>query len=616
MEVPATAGTGSTINPKGVVISHGNIIHNQKNVKPRHLKEAVDNTKEAFTIPRPKILHLILSAVLKSPKEVGLTNEIHTVFLNSLQRDFSKELVPVVLAPLVYPNQYELAPEMSSEGPGLSGGMLDSSLADLVSEMGRDINPAAVARTLALLCRTHSGLDESLNLPGSFNKDGRNTWNVEVVMVELDHPDFVIKDRQGLIMLISALRLGLKNVGFHPETFPVDHLYRRWTNVDGQFSLVQQILKNPDVFCFADYPFLSVPVDILKTPPEQDSKELECGLYPQVQDLFKLPLQNCPDVLVLTLLQISGPVTMLRQELFTNLIPMFLGNHPNSAIILHHAWHTQTLNIKHIIMHAMADWYARGEYDQTRLSRILDVAQDLKALSMLLNAQSYPFIIDLACLASRREYLKLEKWITDKIRDHGEPFQPSAILRSHRTLDGPFNPSSMAQQLYNTANVDPIGISTLANMNLGGPTNSAFNLQGGLGPLVPSPGSRLEYSQESFRRISFFSSYPDKELHITAQLFGGIIERGLVTSYMALGLALRFVLDALKKPEGSKMYYFGIAALDRFKSRLKEYHKYCEHVRTISHFSEFPPHLMEYVEYGLQSLEPPNKPQGPFCRLI
>ncbi|KAF2893609.1 hypothetical protein ILUMI_12564 [Ignelater luminosus] len=800
----------------------------------------------------PEILHLILSAVLKSPKEVGISNDIHTVFLNSLQRDFSRDLVPIVLAPLVYPDQCELTPEMSSEGPGLTGGMLDTSLADLVSEMGygftssvdecrnsllklvgRDVNPSTVARTLSLMCRTHSGLEESLNIqtPGSFNKDGRNTWNVEVfvqalkevvpslqwsnVMIELDHSEFIIKDRQGLIMLISALRMGLQNVGFHPETFPVDHLYRRWTNVEGQLSLIQNILKNPDVFCFADYPFLSVPVDILKTPPEQDSKDLanwrninlvelllaisECGLYPQVQEMFKVPLQNCPDVLILTLMQISGPVTMLRQELFTNLIPIFLGNHPNSAIILHHAWHLQTLNIKHIIMHAMAEWYARGDCDQTRLSRILDVAQDLKALSMLLNAQSYPFIIDLACLASRREYLKLEKWLTDKIREHGEAFvtacikflqrrcpqligknddtltkaallpketlttmilclqscamnmsaecqeailamaancsillkshqQPSAILRSHRGLDGPFNPSSMAGQLYNPASVDAItGInSTLANINLGGPTSSAFNLQGGLGPLVPSPGSpsrllgagpsnspfpimplqhqgpvgtaaslvpgvntignlsrigpnpgidkprlpetnlfpeiapnvskdiedeansyfqriynhpphptlsidevldMLKKFQDSsskrerevfncmlrnlFEEYRFFPQYPDKELHITAQLFGGIIERGLVSSYMALGLALRFVLDALRKPEGSKMYYFGIAALDRFKSRLKEYHKYCEHVRAISHFNDFPPHLIEYVEYGLQSLEPPNKPQGP-----
>lgn len=113
-----------------------------------------------------------------------------------------------------------------------------------------------------------------------------------------------------------------------------------------------------------------------------------------------------------------------------------------------------------------------------------------------------------------------------------------------------------------------------------------------------------------FEEYKFFPQYPDKELHITAQLFGGIIERGIITSYLALGLALRFVLEALKKSEGSKMYYFGIAALDKFKSRLKEYHKYCEHVRAIPHFNEFPQHLQEYVEFGLQSMEPPHKPEG------
>jgi hypothetical protein len=78
-------------------------------------------------------------------------------------------------------------------------------------------------------------------------------------------------------------------------------------------------------------------------------------------------------------------------------------------------------------MHAMAEWCQRGDYDQSRLSRILEVAQDLKALNLLLNATSFPFIIDLACLASRREYLKLEKWLTDKIREHGEPFVSACV---------------------------------------------------------------------------------------------------------------------------------------------------------------------------------------------
>lgn len=75
----------------------------------------------------------------------------------------------------------------------------------------------------------------------------------------------------------------------------------------------------------------------------------------------------------------------------------------------------------------MAEWYMRGDSDQSRLSRLLDVAQDLKALTFLLNSQTFPFVIDLACLASRRGYLKLEKWLSDKIREHDEPFITALI---------------------------------------------------------------------------------------------------------------------------------------------------------------------------------------------
>ncbi|XP_072381588.1 CCR4-NOT transcription complex subunit 1-like [Diabrotica undecimpunctata] len=466
----------------------------------------------------PEVLHLIISAVLKNPKEVGLTNDNHTTFLETLQRDFPKDLVPVVLAPLVYPEHSELAPEMSSEGPGLSGGMLETSLSDVVTELGynftssveecrnnlmklggRDISPAIVSRILAVMCRTHSGLEDSISIqtPGSFNKgsDNRTSWNIDnliqalkeivpnfqwnSIVAELDHPEFIVKDRQGLCLLINGLRQGLQTFGFHPETFPVDQIYKRWQNVEGQFSLVQNILKNPDVFCFVDYTYAPVAVDVLKTPPEQDSKELanwrslnlvelllslsECGLYTHVQELFKIPVHSCPDVLVLALLQISGQVTLLRRDLLTNLIPIFLGNHPNSAIILHHAWHTQNINIKPIIMHAMAEWYVRGECDQTRLSRILDVAQDLKALSSLLNAQSaqsYPFIIDLACLASRREYLKLEKWLSDKINEHGEAFVMACVKFLHRRVP------QIAKADESLGKVVPLPTETLTTMTL------------------------------------------------------------------------------------------------------------------------------------------------------
>ncbi|KAK7066940.1 CCR4-NOT transcription complex subunit 1 [Halocaridina rubra] len=79
---------------------------------------------------------------------------------------------------------------------------------------------------------------------------------------------------------------------------------------------------------------------------------------------------------------------------------------------------------------------------------------------------------------------------------------------------------------------------------------------------------------------------------------------------MALGVALRYVVEALQKPHASKMYYFGVVALDRYRGRLKEFPRYCQHLMAIQHFSEFPPHLIEYIKYGTQSQEPPNRPSG------
>lgn len=61
-----------------------------------------------------------------------------------------------------------------------------------------------------------------------------------------------------------------------------------------------------------------------------------------------------------------------------------------------------------------------------------------------------------------------------------------------------------------------------------------------------------------------------------------------LSSYMFLSLALRYVLDSLKKPPNKKMYLFGLAALDKFKGRLKEFPKYCASIASIPHYSEFP----------------------------
>uniref|UniRef100_A0A669QQ10 CCR4-NOT transcription complex subunit 1 n=1 Tax=Phasianus colchicus TaxID=9054 RepID=A0A669QQ10_PHACC len=824
-----------------------------------------------------EVLHLLLSHLLFGQKGAfGVGQEQIDAFLKTLRRDFPQERCPVVLAPLLYPEKRDiLMDRILPDSGGIAKTMMESSLADFMQEVGygfctsveecrniimqfgvREVTAAQVARVLGMMARTHSGLTDgiplqSISAPGSgIWSDGKDksdgaqahTWNVEVlidvlkelnpsldfkvVTYELDHPGFQIRDSKGLHIVVFGIQRGLGM-----EVFPVNAIYRPWKHAEGQLSFIQHSLINPDIFCFADYPCHTVTTDILKAPPEDDNREIatwksldliesllrlaEVGQYEQVKQLFSFPIKHCPDMLVLALLQINTSWHTLRHELISTLMPIFLGNHPNSAIILHYAWHGQgqSPSIRQLIMHAMAEWYMRGEqYDQAKLSRILDVAQDLKALSMLLNGTPFAFVIDLAALASRREYLKLDKWLTDKIREHGEPFiqacmtflkrrcpsilgglapekdQPKSAQLPPETLATMLAclqacAGSVSQELSETiltmvANcsnvmnkarqpppgvmpkgrppsassldaISPVQIDSLAGMaslSLGGsaaphtqsmqgfPPNlgSAFSTPqspakafpplstqnqttgfsgiGGLSSQLPVgglttgsltgigtgalglpavnndpfvqrklstsglsqptfqqtdlsqvwPEANQNFSKEIddeansyFQRIynhpphptmsvdevlemlqrfkdsnikrerevfncmlrnlfeeyRFFPQYPDKELHITACLFGGIIEKGLVT-YMALGLALRYVLEALRKPFASKMYYFGIAALDRFKNRLKDYPQYCQHLASISHFIQFPHHLQEYIEYGQQSRDPPVKMQG------
>jgi len=544
-------------------------------------------------------------------------------------------------------------------------------------------------------------------------------------------------------------------------------------------------------------------------------------LYNQIIEIFKWPIQHCPDILTLGLLNVTVNPCQCKNELLKLAIPAFLSNHPNAAIILHTIWNStdnQANNLsqpstpnnntngqwaKQVLLQSMCEYYMKSasEEQPSRLSRILDVAQDLKALSLLLNSNCYPFVIDLACLASRREYLKLDKWLLDKIHNNGDQFINACInflnRRCNLLNNGAIDPQLQQQQQAantslpsetlaimiaclnqfavtvtgqngqntklstnqpvsqelidtiltmsansafliqklprqappgvisssstvrqqaptSTANINNLtdlsAINPLSIINAGtnnlvnnssfvnnrnnlnsinnlmsqqqqsttnvtnsvansaaaiSAVNSQFNVNSIVGnnnnlqqandklktneflEIKVSPETEKEadtyfqriYNQSAsgsmtvdevldmlkrfqdspnkrdrdvsycmlknlFKEYRYFPQYPDKELLITAQLFGGIIQTG-IAKYMPLVVALRNVLEALRSPFNSKMYFFGITALDRFKTRLKEYPLYCQHLINLPNFNEFPQHIIEYINYGKQSQEPP-----------
>lgn len=171
---------------------------------------------------------------------------------------------------------------------------------------------------------------------------------------------------------------------------------------------------------------------------------ISSNCFARVLEIFQWPLQYCPDLTVLGLLGVTGQASAAKVEILSSAIPTFLNaSHPNAAIILHSIWsndshpssdpaaalaqqkpNTPLTWSQKTLLQALSDHYTKSppEEQQQRLSRVLDVAQDIKTLFRLLDGTCYPFVIDLACLASRREYLKLDKWLMDKFTENGENF--------------------------------------------------------------------------------------------------------------------------------------------------------------------------------------------------
>ncbi|CAF3833846.1 unnamed protein product, partial [Rotaria sordida] len=444
-----------------------------------------------------EVLHSLLLFIQQyiSNDSIGplIKSEEFEKFLDVLRKEYPRERIgnngSVILLPLLY-SSHNLSIDLTSNqllsdsnNLPTTVWQMDGSLADVILEMGynftacvedcrnalihfglQELKPSTIARMLSVMIKTHSGHNENTHIYDSNGtdiiinneKNSLQTWNVDTfvlaindlvptvnwkdVVKELDQPGFIVRDRQALVLLVTALRRAL------PVELYIDLLYGRWNNVEGQLSWIAQATRHPDIFCFGDHPAHPVLIDCLKHPLD-DTKEtwtwrslnlIECllriadtGLYSTVLEIFRHGIQRSGELIFLGLLQLHTVWTTLKQELLQLIIPTFLANSPNANPLLNYMWNSQhhTTALRTTLLTSLADWYNRANDNeqQQRLSRVLEVVQDLKTLPTLLGAQPMTFILDLACLASRRGYLKLDKWLSDKLREHQELFVQTTI---------------------------------------------------------------------------------------------------------------------------------------------------------------------------------------------
>ncbi|MEQ2171039.1 hypothetical protein GOODEAATRI_006568, partial [Goodea atripinnis] len=482
------------------------------------------------------------------------------------------ERCPVVLAPLLYPEKRDIPMDrILADSGDLAKTIMESSLADFIQEVGygfcarniilqyglREVTASQVARVLGMMARTHSGLSDGIPLQHS-----------------LMNPDvFCFADYPCHTVVIDLLKAppedDNREIATWYRTLAADFIHKVFvTSRRKSLDLVESLLRLSEV-----------------------------GQYEQVKQLFNFPIKHCPDMLVLALLQISTSWhTSVSQELSETILTMVA----NRSNVMNKARQPPP--------GVMPKGRAPSTSSLDAISPVqMDTLTGISSLSLGSTATSHTQ--SMQCFATSLSSALSNPLSPSKAFPPLPNPNPSTPFGVHSTISSQLPGmdsgigSSIGSSLgMSSVSTDPFGTRKMSTPGLNPPTfqqskmkasdlsqvwpeanqhfskeiddeaNSYFqriynhpphptmSVDEVLEMLQRFKDSTIKREREVFNcmlrnlfeEYRFFPQYPDKELHITACLFGGIIEKGLVT-YMALGLALRYVLEALRKPFGSKI---------------------------------------------------------------
>ncbi|KAI9469065.1 MAG: hypothetical protein EXX96DRAFT_612727 [Benjaminiella poitrasii] len=324
-----------------------------------------------------------------------------------------------------------------------------SSVRDLLAN--QTITEKDVGEILGSMARTY------VNTAGVGNNGNASEviWNVEnfVMVIKektpeldwikvfeyLDYPHFYLFDGKGLDILVKAWRA--HSIDSH---FPANVFFGEWKNVRGQLTALYQIAQSsPKVInCALSSKRTVIKIgDFTQCAPnirstvsqlvksqlnsldliERIIKLADTFIADDVKALIeKIMMKKTPELFFMGLFQIDPIINSTQEEMLKRLMNFYLAGNSSSVLVFTKLWKIKPELFKRSII----EWY---EKEPTALSRILAFIQELKVLPIVLEVPSFLFSIDLAALATRREFLNLERWLQDKIAKHGNIFIQSCL---------------------------------------------------------------------------------------------------------------------------------------------------------------------------------------------
>ncbi|KAM0835823.1 hypothetical protein ACQ4PT_062703 [Festuca glaucescens] len=575
------------------------------------------------------------------------------------------------------------------------------SMADIITELGygctvdstqckeilstvEPLDDMAVSKLIGAVIGTQNSLGEAHNTYATFVSAIRNspmsespqltTWNTDVlvdsinelapstnwvhVMENLDHEGFSVPDEAAFYLLMSIYGRACK------EPFPLHAVCgSMWTNTEGQISFLKHAISAPaTIFTFAHCSRQLALPDFASLSPGNhawfclDLLEVLCQLAEvghtvSVRSMLEDPLGHCPDLLLVGLGHVNTAYNLLQFEVLSCAFPAILKDAAKSNVV-NHLWHINPcLTLR---------GFVGAHSDPSCLLRIVDVCQDMKILSAVLDSTPFAFSIRLAAAASRKDHSHLEKWLTEKLTLYNDSFleecvdfvketmnatsyavegateQPQAsVMDMYWEACPPFIKvlQSYSGQLLSNQLLDKLRelFTSYESRNHGSAVRDIPTPEGGSDDVeveanayfqqmfsgqisVDAMIQMLTRFKESldkreqaifncmisnlFEEYKFFTKYPDKQLKLAAVLFGSLIKHQLV-AHLGLGIALRAVLDALRKSVDSKMFMFGTTALEQFMDRVIEWPQYCNHILQISQLRGTHAEMVSAIERAL-----------------
>ncbi|XP_011033315.1 PREDICTED: CCR4-NOT transcription complex subunit 1-like isoform X2 [Populus euphratica] len=381
----------------------------------------------------------------------------------------------------------------------------------------------------------------------------------------------------------------------------------------------------------------------------------ETGHASSVRSILEYPLKHCPELLLLGMSHINTAYSLLQYEVSFRVFPLILKSPACGGMMLY-LWHLNP----NLVLRGFVE---AGNVESNIMTKILDVCQELKILPSVLDMIPFPSGIRLAALASRKELIDLEKWLGNNLITYkdsffeeclrflkeiqlggsqdfsAKPFHHQSnvvnhysetsssflkVLQAHTSLIVSTQLSEEMERLHvtvmdsnprlqNGSSADsstPDGFSDDVEAEANSYFHQMFSGQLTIDAMVQMLARFKESSVKReqlifecmignlFEEYRFFPKYPERQLKSAALLFGSVIKHQLVT-HLTLGIALRGVLDALRKPPDSKMFVFGTKSLEQFVDRLIEWPQYCNHILQISHLRGTHAELVAFIERAL-----------------